>query len=160
MVDPRAEEGKQVSCRHFFFFFPQKAKKCSRTTGICQKDPEANLKEHLPAKYETIPASRNNLPCFFKRNYIVQSQLIRSFSFFSFLLSRRMQANVKEKTELENHLFVIPSVTVNHQWMPKSRDKGLGDTECPPPMASFQSPCWLFIGKATLQWCSPAVATA
>lgn len=71
-----------------------------------------------------------------------------------------MQANEKEKTELENHLFVIPSVTVNHQWMPKSRDKGLGDTGCPPPMASLQSPCWLLIGKATLQWCSPAVATA
>lgn len=39
------------------FFFPKKAKKCSRTTGVCQKDPGANLKEHLPAEYETIPAS-------------------------------------------------------------------------------------------------------
>lgn len=38
-------------------FFSQKAKKCSKTAGVCQKDPGANLKRHLPATYKTIPAS-------------------------------------------------------------------------------------------------------
>jgi hypothetical protein len=54
-ADFRIGEGKiQVSLRHLLFLL--KARKCSKTPGVCPKDPGANLKRRLPAKQRTMPA--------------------------------------------------------------------------------------------------------
>ena len=161
MVDPRAEEGKHRWGRKHLFFFPSESKEVLKDHWCLSEGPWSQL-ERSPASriWDNSSINKNNLPCFFKRNYIVQSQFIRSFSFFLFFFTEECKlTNVKEKTELENHLFVISSVIVNHQWMPKSWDKGLGDTGYPPATVPVQSPRWLFTGKAALQWGSPAVAT-
>ena len=119
MVDPRAEEGKHRCVGDIFFFSPE-SKEVLKHHWCLLEGPWSQL-EGAPASqiWDNSSINKNNLPCFFKRNHIVQSQLIRSLSFFSFLsffflfTEEHKLTNVKEKTELESHLFVIPSVIVN-----------------------------------------------
>lgn len=49
MVDPRAEEGKQVSCRHLlFFFFPPESKEVLKDHWYLSEGPRSQL-EGAPA---------------------------------------------------------------------------------------------------------------